>query len=259
MAFRSDLYGSVPGETAAFETFENHFRFGRDYAGLIVGALLDGTARDSGNTPSTVLRPGLVLGQISASGTWRDFGDNNTDGSDQASGVLLSSFRMTDLDNNNVQRFVWVLVGGPVKVTKLLGFTEQARAQMAGRFIFDDRGYLPNLSGLVRYAAKTANYTVLATDVNTVFTNTGAGGAVTFTLPATIVKGFRAIFFATADQNLLVTAPAGKLVAFNNAAATTFALQTAGNRIGSGVEIVADDAAAKYLAWPIGAGTVTVS
>jgi hypothetical protein len=260
MAFRSDLYGSIPGFSTAYETYENHFRWGRDWAGLIVGVLLDGTARDAGSSPTTVLRPGLVLGQIAASGTWRDYGANNTDGSDQAGAVLLSSFRMTDLDANNVQRFVWVLVGGPVKAARMFGLDEQARATMAGRFVFDDRNYVQNKYPFTRTIAKTANYTVVAADTGTLFTTTGAGGAVTFTLPAIAAsKGMFFRFMNTVDQNMTVTAPAGKLVAFNNASATSVSLQTGGGKIGSGFDIVADEASGKWLALPIGAGTVTVA
>lgn len=259
MSFRSDLYGSIPGFSSAFETYENHFRWGRDYAGLIVGILLDGTARDSGNTPTTLLRPGLVLGQIGASGNWRDYGASNTDGSDQAGAVLISSFRMTDLDGNNVQRFVWALVGGPVQASRLLGFDEQARASMSGRFLFDDRSYVQQKNPFTAVRAKTANYTVVAADVGTCFTTTGATGEVDFTLPTTLAKGFFARFYNTVAQTMKVIAPAGKLVAFNSAAATSVALSTGGNQIGSGFDIFVDDAAAKYLACPIGAGTVTVA
>lgn len=260
MGFRNDLYGSVPGVTTAQETFENHFRWGRDYAGLIVGGQLDGTARDSGNTPTTVLRPGLLLGQIASSGNLRDYGGNNTDGSDQVYGVLLSSFRMQDLDGNNTNRFVWVLAGGPVKAVQLLGLDEWARATMADRFIFDDRNLTSNTIGWNRLVAKTANYTVVnGTDNNTIFTTTGAAGEVDFTLPTTIKKGQRWKFYAAVDQILKVIAPAGKLVTFNNAAATSVALSTAGNKIGGSFEVIVDEAAAKYLVIPSGANTVTVA
>jgi hypothetical protein len=63
--------------------------------------------------------------------------------------------------------------------------------------------------------AKTSSYTVLgnvgnATDQGTHFTNAGAAGAVTFTLP-TASQGLTYKFTSTAAQNLLVTAAANTL------------------------------------------------
>ena len=52
--------------------------------------------------------------------------------------------------------------------------------------------------------AKIANYTVLATDKYTNFTNTGASTAVNFTLP-TATEGFNVSFAATVAQELRVT------------------------------------------------------
>lgn len=256
MSFRSDLYGSIPGFSSAYETYENAFKWGRDNAALIVGILLDGTARDVGNTPSTVLRPGLVLGQIGASGNWRDFGDNNIDGSDEAGAVLISSFRMTDLDSNNVQRFVWALVGGPVRANKLLGLTEQARVQMSGRFFFDDRSYVQEGVPRQRTIAKTANYTVVAADNGTCFTTTGAVAPVNFTLPAP-AKGLRYRFFNTVNQNMVVTAPATKLIGLNGTGFTTLTFSTANQKLGAVADVEADDTGSNWLAIPLGTATPT--
>lgn len=99
--------------------------------------------------------------------------------------------------------------------------------------------------------AKTASYTLKVNDNNKRFTNSGAGGAVTFTLPAIadVYDGWSATFFVVADQTVTVTAPSGKLVAFNNAAATSIAFSTASEKIGGGVTITYDAQAAKYLAF----------
>jgi hypothetical protein len=111
--------------------------------------------------------------------------------------------------------------------------------------------------------AKTANYTLTALDDGNYFETTGNGGAITFTLPAlaNVGPGWRASFFNTVGQNMTVTAPApgGSLVAFNNNAATSVSLQTGGNLIGSGFRITVNAAGTKYIAEPIGAGTVTVA
>jgi hypothetical protein len=107
--------------------------------------------------------------------------------------------------------------------------------------------------------AKTASYQITPGDVGKVFTNKGAGGAVTFTLPAIaeVQTGWYVDVLVMANQNVLVTAPAGKMVTFNNAAAATVAFQTAGNLIGASVRIIYDGAL--YFARPNGANTLTVA
>ena len=108
--------------------------------------------------------------------------------------------------------------------------------------------------------AKTADYTVVnTTDDGKYFTTQGAAGAVIFTLPTTLVANQVFVFYNEANQNMTVAAPAGKLVAFNNLTATSVALSTAGNKIGSGFRVRVNVDATKYLVEPIGAGTVTVA
>jgi hypothetical protein len=151
------------------------------------------------------------------------------------------------------------ILAGPVRASRLIGLDYAARQQMKGRFIFDDdfAGYGGQTKATI---AKTASYTVLAADAGDVFTTQGAVGAVTFTLPAlaNITAGWEATFINEAGQNMLVTAPTNKLVCFNNLTATTIAFQTAGELIGSGVKIITNADATKYIAMPIlGSETAT--
>jgi len=109
----------------------------------------------------------------------------------------------------------------------------------------------------INVVAKTANYSATTADTGTMFTTTGATGAVTFTLPA--VSGRAGVwyeFMNTVDQTMTVTAPANTLVAFNNATATSIAFSTASEKIGSGVRVFCDGA--KWVALPIlGSETAT--
>jgi hypothetical protein len=57
--------------------------------------------------------------------------------------------------------------------------------------------------GLKDAQAKTAAYTALATENGTIFTNTGAGGAITITLPAATV-GLNYYFYVNAAQELRI-------------------------------------------------------
>jgi len=83
-----------------------------------------------------------------------------------------------------------------------------------------------------RPTAKTADYGLTQADIGGIFTNRGAGGAVNFTLPApaAALNGAYYDFFVVADQSVTLTAPSGKLVVFNNAAATSAALSTSSQR-----------------------------
>lgn len=257
----SDFFGySAPaGVTDADVTNERWALWAGATWYLLKGVRIDSGASDAGNSPTNELRHGLLMGIVSSnSSKATNYAPNATNGSEIVSGFLWEPRNMKDTSGNAVDRDGQLCVMGPVKNGQLLLLDSQARAQMYGRFLFDD-DLSGNSMGWKRTVAKTASYSVLVSDNNTIFTNTGAAGAVTFTLPAA-AKGLRYRFFGTANQNLLVTgAAANLLVAANNATATTVALQTANLKIGSGFEVVADDTGLLWLVMPIGAGTVTVS
>ena len=118
----TDSYGIVPGLTTSRETYENEFRWGSQFQGVFANGLIDGAARDSGNTPTHVLRPGLLLGQVTSTGKYTDYDPTATDGSEVASAVLIESLRVQDFDGTDKDRFYAVLVGGPVQKSKLLLF-----------------------------------------------------------------------------------------------------------------------------------------
>lgn len=93
-----------------------------------------------------------------------------------------------------------------------------------------------------RTLAKTASYQInpaRGDAPGTVYTNAGAAGAVTFTLPPPSkgVLGWWYRFRCLVDQNLLVAAPvADTLIALNDTAADSIALSTASQRIGGLIE-----------------------
>lgn len=93
-------------------------------------------------------------------------------------------------------------------------------------------------------SAKTAAYQVLPSDHGKIFTNRGASGSVTFTLPNTadIQTGWNCRFFVVADQNIVVSSygSSDDIVTFNDAGADTITLSTAGELIGFGCELVWD-------------------
>lgn len=256
----TDAYGLFPGMTTSRETYEAEFRWGSQFQGVFTNAVIDGSSTDSGNSPTFELRPGLVMGQVISSGKWKPYSPTATDGSEVANAVLIEALRMQDFSGNNVDRFYALLVGGPVQASKLLGLDLNARQQM-DKFIFDD------IFGLMgnhwfpwkRFQTKTANYTVVANDNFTLFDNTGAGGAVTFTLPA-LANGYVFGFRVVADQNLTVASAAGDdMIAFNDASADSVAFSTAGQLIGGMVVVYTAPNATKWIVENRSAGTNTVT
>jgi hypothetical protein len=104
-------------------------------------------------------------------------------------------------------------------------------------------------------SAKTADYTVLTTDIGTTFTNEGASGAVTFALPpATVGLWFR--FKSKAAQELRVDPNGTETIALPSSGAQ----QAAGayltfNADGEGIEIECVKAGVWEVNWYT--GTVT--
>ena len=258
----TDSYGIAPGITTSRETYENEFRWGSQFQGVFANGLIDGAARDSGNSPTYELRPGLLLGQVTSSGKYKQYSPTATDGTEVASAVLIEGLRTQNFDGTDADRFYAVLVGGPVQKSKLLNFDEMARQQM-DKFIFDDIGQMMGGHWFPwkRFLTKTGNYTVVAADNYTLFDNTGAGAAVTFTLPA-LANGYLFGFSVVADQSVTVASAAGDdMVLFNDASADSAAFSTSGEKIGGLLVVYSNPAGTKWIVEnrSAGANTVTVA
>jgi hypothetical protein len=217
---------------------------------VVVPALLAGTARDTGSSPTDLLRPGLLLGKITSSGKWKEWNPTGTDGSEVIQGVLLFDQKMQDAGVDTDRWFGYALVRGLLKTSALiipgnsaLGLNADnneliARSQLNDLgFMLDDE-YMNQQFGWRKVVAKTGNYTVVELDNGTFFTTVGAAGAVTFTLPAPRI-GFRFGFFVGADQNMTVAAAgADQIIGFNNLVSDSIAFTTAAEKIGGFVEMI---------------------
>lgn len=117
----------------------------------------------------------------------------------------------------------------------------------SGRLELSKQGFTVAGIGSEVPTDKAADYTVLAVDGGKFFVATAAAN---FTLPAiaNVYDGWKVRFFNAADANMAVTAPAGKLIVFNNVAATSITFSTSGEKAGVGVEIIYDATLTKYLA-----------
>jgi hypothetical protein len=107
--------------------------------------------------------------------------------------------------------------------------------------------------------AAPASRAILPGEVGSILTTRGAVGAVTLTLPAVaaVPAGWNIKIVNVADQNLIVNVAVASIVTFNNAAATSVAFSTVGQRIGGSFEIISDGTS--YLVRPCGSNTVTVA
>lgn len=236
---------NVPGFTAIRESYENNVLFQSFFMGDVVFdpmPLISSTAVDSGNSGNTlILRPGLLLGKLDSDGSWVAYDPTATNGAQVAQGVLVNEVNMLDYSTGAAAARLGqaVVICGKIKAAMVLNLDQLARNQLMRRgFTFDD-GKFVNLASADRVVPKTANYTITANDHGTLFTNAGASGAVTFTLP-TIAVGLRYEFLVVADQNVTVTSAEGdNVIIDNDASADSIAFSTASHKIGGRVVLEA--------------------
>lgn len=241
---------TMPGMGTVYESTERAILWNSSHPIVETSEIILSSTVDSTNSPTTQLRPGLLLGKITATGKLGKYDPTATDGRNVVYGVLGVHVNMLDPVSGSAADRTGgkIYLMAPLVTGQLLGLDYQARTQMRGRFLLSDD--VSGAIGIPRTVAKTADYTVLAADNGTLFTNQGAAGAVVFTLPALadITVGWSASFFIEADQTVTVAAPSGKLVAFNNAARTSIAFSTSSEKIGARIDITVNADATKYLA-----------
>ena len=242
-----DPYG-LPGMGTPVSTEENDFLWGPIQAWQQMNVILDASSVDTGHAPQTQIRAGTVLGQVAATQKYKPYYPGATDGSQVPLVILAESRNMLGANGAAEDKQSPALYTAFVRGAKIPNLDENVRRFLNSRFVFDDRlnGSPGDFGSIVD---KSASYSVVAADAGTVFTNNGATGTVTFTLPNP-AQGLRFEFYAQADQNLIVAAPTGKLVYYNNAAGTSIGFTTAGKRVGGCLVLMADSAGAKYLVKP---------
>jgi hypothetical protein len=107
-----------------------------------------------------------------------------------------------------------------------------------------------------RVVPKAASYTIvpMMDAPGTTFTNKGATGPITFTLPAATraVLGFYYRFKVVVDQSVLVaSAVADTLLALNDLAADSVAASTAGQKLGAIMEAECVETADGTFQWAV--------
>jgi hypothetical protein len=111
----------------------------------------------------------------------------------------------------------------------------------------------------INLLAKTASYTVTPADFGSVITTRGAGGAVTFTLPAASAgnKGDWVLFWNVVDQNMIVAGADEGLVVLNDLTADSIAFQTSSEKIGGAFLAISDGTS--WCVVPLATETQTVT
>jgi hypothetical protein len=252
MASSYGWWDGEPGSTAGIFNTESNIFWGSGQATqqhLFATVSITSAAVDAGNSPTTILRPGLVLGQITSSGLYTAYSPTATDGSQEAIGVIPTELNMLDPVTSAVaNRVKTMVVAGPLKAAALPNLDRMARKQLMRKGVIFDDGYSPgnNYTGVLgmRQVTKAASYTVTAADNGTFFM---ASAAAVFTLP-TLAAGLHFYFYNLADADMGVASAAGDdIVTDGDASADSVTFSTSSHKIGGGVLVFANDAGTKWL------------
>ena len=130
--------GHLPNTGLSAERTYTPSEFLLDQHVIEKGVTIDKAARDSGHTGyTTTLRPGLVLGKISASGKYAQYDPSASDGSEVAVGILKEQVKVIDSDAVATDAAAVLVIHGRVKESALIGCDAAAKADLAGQIIFD--------------------------------------------------------------------------------------------------------------------------
>ncbi len=258
----SSVFGSQPGLTTMTESLENKIMWGIQAQQKWVSASIYSGAIDSGNTPTWRLRSGLVMAYSTTLGQWTNYDPAGTGGAQRALGILAYPLRMQNvLSGSNEAKFYALSVGGNALAAQLYGLDGMARVQLSEAFTFDDTlGATSNWYPAPNIVAKTSDYTIVAADNGTLFTNTGAStSAVNFTLP-TLANGLYFRFLATDNGSLTVTSAAGSdMIIKNSATGSSVAFSTSSEKIGGSLLVFSNQAGTKWFVNNLSAGSNTVT
>lgn len=266
----------IPGQTSALFSATNEFLWGGDLSRievLMLGGVVDGTARDAGSVNTAVLRPGLIMGRVEATGKLKQFDPSATDGTQVPWGILPVELWVNDIGGTDAERVCPIVVRAPVKAGNLrilgasmIGHAGEylARRQLAQNGCRFDDDVTNTLAGLVqRVTSKATNYTVVATDNGTLFYAITADA--TFTLPA-IKQGLEFEFLRASDHELVVASAEGdNMIVGNDLSADSITFTTTGEQIGARikVKVISVGGVLKWLPelpyTPFGTGTATLT
>lgn len=282
MGMDFSAFASIPGIDTIRQTVESEIFWGPwEYnRAFIVPCFIDASgARDTGGSPTTLLRAGLLMGMIRTSKLSVEWDVTATDGSEEIYGPLLYSQQTQQLGSDKDRWFGFCAVGGNIKASKLIipgaataGIDGNAKEyevvrQMAGRFNFDGLYNVYKTSSLYggwrKVVAKTANYTVTVDDTGCIFSTAASTNVpVVFTLPAVANnRGLRYGFYCTEDGGISIASSGSNddIICHNDVTADSLTISTTGKTIGSFVEILGVGGTKWYSIVHLGASTHAVT
>jgi hypothetical protein len=241
-----------PGLTSVLETVQNQFWWGRPEQQVFLPAGISGAARDAGNTITSVLRGGLLMGRVTATKLYKEWNPTGTDGSEVIRGILVEPLSVV-VNGTNQNKYTHIYVGGNILSNRIYvpgNATEgivgdalefEVLSQLSHLGIFDLHiGELRTMFGSFKPRYLTAAeiaadaVTVTTADHGRTFMMTGGDNNTTFTLPAA-QKGLEFTFMANiATHNLVIALASGNIALPGNVGATaiTFAPGESGTLLG---------------------------
>lgn len=258
---RFNLGGGPGYQTKVGPSTENAVCWGHENLRIFdASPLIVSTAIDSGASPTTMLRSGLVMAKVDASAKWSNYDPTATDGRQVARGILLQSMSMLNANTGVAEDKTYgeILIGGLLQAANLINLDSLARIQLARQFMFDDDPTGRAWGGAFpKEVTKITNYVVLPADNLTEFVLTTALG--NFTLPA-IGKGYRFKFRSEVNAAMgIVSAEGNNIVGLNDVAASSATFQTAGQMLGAACVVYSNAAGDKWIFENRSAGTAAVT
>ena len=260
--------GGLPGHGTIRESIESQVQFigiNGEMNARIVNATIDSASVDSGNTPTTTLRGGLVLGKVTATQEFKPYSATATDGSQVAVGILLESQDMLDPYGTAEDKYTGrVVVGGNIDKDSVFGLTPQAEQQLINQGIYFNETPMPMASKLVAHngVLYAADDVTLTNADNGKLVVVSEAGAFVATLPAiATAEGIEFMFVQTVDQSMTISSAEGdNVLALDNATADGVAFSTADEQIGAMCIVKCIRTGAGTLKWvaiPL-VGTMTI-
>ncbi len=242
-------YGQ-PGVTAAVFNQTREIFWGGDLSKIEIlqsNSEVDAAAVDAGATVTSTLRPGLIMGKVTASGQLRQWDATATDGTQVVHSVNREELSTLDAYGSTRDLFGPTIFKAPLKASQLLikgvalvGHADEYLARRALHAMgcrLDDDPWGVLAGAFERTITKATNYTVVAADNGMIFQQITADA--TFTLPA-IKAGLRFKFLQTADFEIVVASAEGdNMVVGNDLSANSITFTTAGQQIGVQIEVEA--------------------
>ena len=110
-------------------------RFLLTASGLITKQIIiDGAARDSGNTPTSTLRAGLTMALAGGTGPkYKEYVDTTND---PAEGILMQTVDMLDKDGSNRDRNATILTHGYVDETYVYGIDTAGKTDLGDKILW---------------------------------------------------------------------------------------------------------------------------